>query len=261
MRAIWTGAIGFGLVNIPVKIYSATEESSLNLDMLDKKDQEHIRFRRVNEKTGREVKWENIVKAYEYDGQYVILDADDFEKASPEKNKILSIDQFVKESEIDSIFYESPYFLEPQKSGVKAYQLLLQALAETEKAAIGTFVLRNKELLGCIRPYDDKVLLLQKIRFAEEVRDYDALNLPAKQTIKPGELKMAISLIDQLSDAFDPDKYKDTYTAELMKVIKAKASGKKIRHTVSKVSPTRTVDLMAKLKASLEPKPKRRKAS
>jgi DNA end-binding protein Ku len=261
MRAIWTGAIGFGLVNIPVKIYSATNDSGLNLDMLDKKDHQHIRFRRVNEKTGKEVKWDQIVKAYDYEGSYVVLDDTDFEKASPEKNKILSIDQFVQEAEIDSVFFETPYFLEPQKSGARAYQLLLHALMDSEMAAIGTFVLRSKELLGCIRPYQGKVLLLQKIRFAEEIRDYDALSLPEKQTIKPAELKMAKSLISQLSGKFDPGQYKDTYTEALMKVIKAKAGGKTIRRSAAKVTPTRTIDLMAKLKASLDTKAKRKRAS
>src|SRR5450432_4904758 len=124
MRAIWTGAIGFGLVNIPVLIFSSTQDSNLDLDMLDKKDHAKIRFKRVNEDSGREVSWENIVKAYDYDGKYVILEDEDFQKASPEKSKIIEIVNFVKEDEIESIYYETPYFLEPQKSGQKAYSLL-----------------------------------------------------------------------------------------------------------------------------------------
>src|SRR5690606_41999268 len=121
MRAIWTGAIGFGLVNIPVKIYSAVQSSSLDLDMLDRKDKSNIKFKRVNEKTGKEVKWENIVKGYLKDDQYVILEDEDYEAALPEKTKILSIDQFVDEEEIDSVYFETPYFLEPQKNGENAY--------------------------------------------------------------------------------------------------------------------------------------------
>ena len=120
MRAIWTGAIGFGLVNIPVRIFSATQDSNLDLDMLDKKDHAKIRFKRVNEDSGKEVTWENIVKAYDYNGKYVVLDDEDFQKASPEKSKIIEIMEFVKENEIESIFYETPYFLEPQKSGHKS---------------------------------------------------------------------------------------------------------------------------------------------
>ena len=128
MRAIWTGAIGFGLVNIPVRIFSAVQDSNLDLDMLDKKDHGKVRFKRVNEDSGKEVPWENIVKAYDYNGKYVILEDEDFKQASPEKSKIIEILEFVKETDIESIFYETPYFLEPQKSGQKAYMLLREAL-------------------------------------------------------------------------------------------------------------------------------------
>src|ERR1700694_1455557 len=120
MRSIWTGAIGFGLVNIPIKMYSAVQDSSLDLDMLDKKDNSNIRFKRVNEKTGKEVAWENIVRGYKYNGEYVVLSDEDFKKASPEKSKIIEISDFVNESEIECIYYETPYFLEPEKTGVKA---------------------------------------------------------------------------------------------------------------------------------------------
>jgi DNA end-binding protein Ku len=123
MRSIWTGAIGFGLVTIPVKLYSAVQDSSLDLDMLDKKDHAHIRFKRVNEETGKEVEWANIVKAYDYEGKYVVLTDKDFEAASPEKTKYIEIFQFVKEEEIDSIYYENPYYVEPDKNGNKPYTL------------------------------------------------------------------------------------------------------------------------------------------
>ena len=124
MRAIWTGAIGFGLVNIPIKIYSATQGSELDLDMLDKKDHSHIRFKRVNEHTGKEVAWENIIKGYKLDDRYIVLTDDDFEKASPEKTKMIDITEFVEEAEIDGMYYDTPYYLEPEKSGTKAYVLL-----------------------------------------------------------------------------------------------------------------------------------------
>src|SRR5882762_458812 len=139
MRAIWTGAIGFGLVNIPVKIYSATQGSELDLDMLDKKDHSHIKFKRVNEDTGKEVAWENIVKGYKLDDRYIVLTDEDFEKASPEKTKIIDITEFVDEKEIDGIYYETPYYLEPEKSGVMAYTLLRDALHKTGKVAFGSF--------------------------------------------------------------------------------------------------------------------------
>src|SRR5438093_8922863 len=170
MRPIWTGAIGFGLVNIPVKIYSATQSSSLDLDMLDKKDESNIKFLRVNEKTGKEVPWANIVKGYKLDGKYVVLDDKDFEAASAKKTKTIEISDFVKEEEISSMYYETPYYLEPDKSGTRAYELLLQALTKTKKVGIATFVMRSKESLAVLRA-DKKVLVLNRIRFAEEIRD------------------------------------------------------------------------------------------
>lgn len=251
MRAIWTGAIGFGLVNIPIKLYSATQQSELDLDLLDKKDLSHIKFKRVNEQTGKEVAWNNIVKGYKYNGDYVIISDEDFEQASPKKSKIIEISDFVQENEIDTIYFETPYFLEPDKSGTKAYALLREALAQSGKAALGNFVLRNKENLCIIKPRD-KVLVLSKIRFAEEVRDPSALTIPESAKPKAAELKMALTLIDQLTKPFNIDKYKDTYTAELLKHIKAKAKGKKITPHPIKVTHRKTQDLMAQLKASLK---------
>lgn len=258
MKAIWNGSIGFGLVNIPVKLYSATEESSIDLDMLDKKDHSNIKFKRVNETTGKEVPWENIVKGYNYDGKYVVLDQADFGKASPEKTKTLSIDQFVKEDEIDSIYFETPYYLEPQKNGEAAYNLLVEALKKTGMAGVGTFVMRNKEALGILRPYED-ILLFQRIRYPEEIRKTSDLNI-TKKTIKPAELKMAVALIEQLSQKFDISAYKDNYAAGLMKVIEAKAKGKKLAEPKMKVVHNKAKDLMEQLKASLS-ESKSRKAS
>src|SRR5215467_6864223 len=152
MRAIWTGAIGSGLVNIPVKLFSATQGSELDLDMLDKKDHARIRFKRVNEETGKEVAWENIVKGYDYNGKYIVLTDEDFEKASPEKSKIIEINEFVNETDIESIFFEVPYFMEPQKSGEKAYVLLREALKKTGKVGLGSFVMRSKAALCVLKP-------------------------------------------------------------------------------------------------------------
>src|ERR1700733_8238372 len=185
MRSIWTGAIGFGLVNIPIKMYSATQDSNLDLDMLDKKDHAHIRFKRVNEDTGKEVPWQNIVKGYKLDDRYIVLTDEDFEKASPEKSKIIGINEFVEESKIDGIYYETPYFLEPEKSGAKAYALLRDALQKTGKVGFGSFVLRNKEGLCLIKPMED-ILVLCRIRWAEEIRPTDDLTAP-KSTTKPAE--------------------------------------------------------------------------
>jgi DNA end-binding protein Ku len=251
MRAIWSGAIGFGLVNIPVKLYSAVQQSELDLDMLDKKDLANIKFQRVNANTGKEVAWGNIVKGYKMDDRYVVLSNEDFERASPEKTKIIEIAEFTDEKEIDSIYYDTPYFLQPDKNGAKAYNLLLDALEKTGKVGLGSFVLRNRESLVVIKPYDG-ILLLNKIRFAEEIRETSEVKVP-KATNKPAELKMAIQLIDQLTQEFDIAQYKDTYSANLMKVIKEKAKGKKPAKPHMQVVHSRSRDLMEQLKASLEP--------
>ena len=256
MRPIWTGAIGFGLVNIPVKIYSATQTSNLDLDMLDKRDHAHIKYKRVNENSGKEVPWGDIVKGYKYENDYVILEDKDFEAASAKKTKTIEISDFVKEEEISSLYYETPYYLEPDKSGTRPYKLLLEALKKTKKVGVSTFVMRNKEALAILRP-DKNVIVLNKIRFEEEIRDPNELALPNNTEVKPAELKMAITLIDQLTDKFDISKYKDTYNEELLTLITAKAKGKKVKVPEMKVVHSKTKDLMDQLKASLEVKRKK----
>lgn len=256
MRSIWTGAIGFGLVNIPVKMYSATERSELNLDMLDKNDLSRIKYQRINEKTQKPVEWDSIVKGYKLEDKYVILDDKDFEAANAKKTKTIEISDFVKEEEIDSVYFETPYYLEPDKSGTRAYALLRSALQRTKKVGVATFVMRNKEGLAILRP-KDKVIVLNRIRFAEEIRDFGELALPEDPVIKKAELDMAISLIDQSTTKFDITAFKDTYTAELMKVIEAKAKGAKPAPGKMKVVHSATEDLMAQLKASLNAKKKK----
>lgn len=252
MKTIWTGAIGFGLVNIPVKLFSATHESRLDLDMLDKKDHSNIKFQRVNATTGKEVAWDNIVKGYKIDENYVILDEKDFEKANAKKTKTIEILQFVMEDEIDSVYFETPYYIQPDKSGVRAYALLREALIKSKKVAVANYVLRNKEALAILKPVGNAIVL-NKIRFQEEILDAEELDLPSKSQIKEGEMKMALSLIDQLTETFDISKYKDTYTAELLKLIKAKAKGTVVKTKSATAKPTATKDLMAQLKASLQP--------
>jgi DNA end-binding protein Ku len=251
MRAIWTGSIGFGLVNIPIKMYSAVEESSLDLDMLDKKDHSNIRFKRVNETTGKEVAWQNIVKGYLYNERYIVLDDADFEKASPEKTKHIEITQFIDVDEIDSVYFELPYFLEPEKNGARAYVLLRDALEKTGKAGVGIFVMHKREHICIIKAYED-VLVLNRIRFPQEIRSPKDLKIPSSHS-KPAELKMAVNLIDQLTDSFNPKKYKDDYTDKLMKIIEAKAKGKRTPFKPMKVVHKTTTDLMDQLKASLTP--------
>jgi DNA end-binding protein Ku len=224
--------------------------------MLDKKDHSHIHFKRVNEKTGQEVTWENIVKGYKIEDQYVILSDKDFESASPEKSKVIEISAFVEADEIDSMYYENPYYLEPDKTGAKAYALLREALEKTGKAGVASFVLRTKETLAVLRA-DKDVIVLNRIRYQQEIRDTEDLVLPKKGSNKE-ELEVAIKLIESLSGPFDISEYKDTYSESLMKVIKAKAKGEKVTAPKMKVVHSKATDLMSQLKASLE---KRKKAS
>lgn len=249
MRAIWTGAIGFGLVNIPIKIYSATTDSRPDLDMLDRKDHSRIRYKRINEQTGKEVKWENIVKGQYLNDRYIVLEDPDFEEASPEKTKLINLKSFVKEAEIESIYYDKPYFLQAQKGGEKAYALLLRAMEKMKKAGLSTFVMRNTENLAIIRPYK-KILLLNTLRFEEEVRSVEDLKSPTVRIAKP-EMDMARELIKRYSTAFDISDYKDEYSKELMKIIRAKSKGK--RPTIRKMKKSKAVseDLLEQLKASL----------
>lgn len=255
MRAIWSGAISFGLINIPVRLFSAVKDSSLNLDMLDSRDHSNIKFKRVNEKTGREVPYENITRGYLIDDHYVVVDKEDMQSVEPVKNKAIEIINFVKESEISSIYYEQPYYLEPEKSGQKAYAILRDALKASKKVGVTTFVLRNKEALAILKPFE-KVILLNRLRFEEEIRDTSELDIPAAKG-NAREQAMAAKLIDQLTDKFSIAKYKDTYTDKLLKIIKDKSKGKKVKkiHQM-KIVHTKSDDLMEMLKASLNGKKK-----
>lgn len=249
MRSLWTGSISFGLVNIPIKLYSAVQSASIDLDMLDKKDSSNIQFKRVNATTGKEVAWENIVKGYKVNNEYVILTDEDFKKASPEKTKTIDITEFVEVDEVPTIYYDASYYVEPEKNGGKAYVLLRDALLKSKKAALGTLVLRNKENLCVISP-SEKILVLHKIRFAEEIRSTEDVKI-TEAKVSSAELQMATKLIDQLTGKFNIKKYKDTYTETLMKFINAKAKGKKYTAPKMHVAHSASKDLMEELKASL----------
>jgi len=255
MKAIWTGAIGFGLVNIPIKLFSAVQESDLDLDMLDGKDHSHIKFKRVNETTGKEVAYENIVKAYDFDGKYVVLDDKDFEQAMPEKTRTIEVDSFADAGDIDSLYYENPYYAEPAKGGERAYKLFHAALEKSGKVGVGSFVMRSKEKLCLVKTSGDAIVI-QRIRFQQEIRSTDELKIPGSAP-KPNELKMALSLIEQLTADFNIESYKDTYAEKLMKLIQAKAKGKAMKQPAMKVVHSKTQDLMAQLQASLSSKAKK----
>lgn len=254
MKAIWSGSIGFGLVNIPVKMFSASSPGRLDLDMLDSHDHSNIRFMRVNENTGKEVKWENIVKGYKLENdEYVVLSDEDFAKAAQEKNALIEIKEFANEDEIDVVYYDTPYYLVPGKNGERAYDLLREALWKTKKVGVAVFVMRTKETLAILKATKD-LIVLDTLRFNEEIRDPEGLELPAKKEIKAPELKMAVNLIESLTGKFDISAYKNTYREELLKVIKAKAKGIKIKTPHLKIVQTKSTDLMSKLKASLKQK-------
>jgi DNA end-binding protein Ku len=250
MKSIWKGSIGFGLVNIPVKLYSATMTSNLDLDMVDRRDGAKIHFQRVNENNGREVKWDQIAKAYKLNEEYVLLEEADFEEAAPEKTKIIQVNNFVDEGEIDTIYFENSYYIQPEKSGIHAYALLHEALKKSAKVGVAQFVMRNKEALAVLKPREN-ILVLSKIRFAQEIRDTKEFDPVAKREVKPDELKMALALIHQYSTPFHIQNFKDEYSAALLKIIKAKASGKRIPVHPLKISHTKTDDLMKQLKESL----------
>lgn len=250
MRTLWKGSIGFGLVNIPVKLYSAVRNSQLDLDMLDKKDHSKIKFKRVNEKTNKEVPFDKIVKGFLLKDEYVILNDKDFEDASPQKTKIIALENFVNLSDINPVYYETSYYAAPEKQGQKAYELLLKALIKSRKAGVGRFVLRNTENLCVIHPMGS-VLVITKIRFPEEIRTWEGL-VPDANAITKKELDVGLSLIKQYTSEFNIEGFKDEYSKELMRIIKARARGKKAVIKKEKVKEeTSSDDLYAQLMQSL----------
>jgi DNA end-binding protein Ku len=255
-RSIWSGAISFGLVNIPVKLQSAVQGDNLDFDMLSKDDLAPIKYARVDSRTGEEVPYKNIVKGYQYaKGKYVVVTNEDFEKARPEIAKTIDIIQFVKEDEIDPIYYEKPYFIVPGKGAEKSYKLLLKALDETKTVGLAEFMLRNRAHICALKNHDG-VLLLNQLRYHEEVRERPEVKTK-NERITPKEIQLATKLINQLTETFNPAAFKDTYIAELKKVIKAKAAGKNIRIAAPKKSTATVKDLMEVLKQSLDNKKKR----
>ncbi|MDX2003458.1 MAG: Ku protein [Chitinophagales bacterium] len=251
MRAIWTGGISFGLVYIPVKLYSATPSNSgLDFDMLRKSDQCPIRFARVCKSTGEEVPWGEIVKGYQYrKGDYVILQDEDFERANPKRSKTLEIVDFVSREEVDPMFFEKPYFIEPTKEAAKTYVLLREALKKADKIGLTRYAFRSKEHIGALMVEND-IIYLNQMRFKEELREPEDVDIPDHK-ISPKELDLALNLIDQMTAPFEPERYKDTTKEELLKIIDEKVKGKKPSKKTKTPEPTETNDLMKMLKASL----------
>jgi DNA end-binding protein Ku len=253
MRSIWTGSIGFGLVSIPVKLYSAVQETRLDLDMLDSRDHAHIKFQRVNENTKKEVPYDKIVKAYKYDDDYVVVEEADFEAAAPEKTKVIEIENFVDIAAVNPMYYETSYYTAPATKKNKAYALLLSALKKSGKAGLARVVLRSTESLCVVHPVEN-ALVVTRIRFAQQVREQEDLDLDEKVEVSDKELKMGLALIDQYTEPMDLAKYKDEYHNELLKIIEQKAKGK--RPTIKKLKPVKAKgdDLYDQLMSSLTAK-------
>lgn len=251
-HAMWKGSISFGLVNIPVKMHSATREHELKFSMLHKKDLSRIRYAYVCKEEEREIPYEEIVKGYEYEpGEYVVFDKEDFQKANLEKSQSIDIAHFVNEDEIDSIYFAKPYYLMPEKNAVKVYRLLCEALRKSKKVGIAKYVFHNKEYLGIIKA-SDNVLVLNQLRFEEEIVQPEAVTPTKKESFSEQELSFATKLIDQLTTQFDPTQYRSTYIDELKEMIETKAKGKTIHPKGAEAKPSKVQDIMTLLKASLE---------
>ncbi len=258
-RAIWKGSISFGLVNIPVGLYSAEKPNELSFDLLDSRDKAHIRYKRVNEQTGKEVPWEQIVRGYEFEeGQYVIVSDEDMKRANPEATQTVDIVGFVDLEEISPTFFEKPYFLGPDKKGRKSYALLREVLKRTGKAGIATVVIRTKQRLAAVVPQDD-VLLLQILRYAHELRTAEDLDLPAgKEGVTDRELDMAERLVEGMVDTWDPEQFHDTYRDDVLKMIKRRVDAGQLESAPEspeeeeKPARGQVVDLMALLKQSVD---------
>ncbi|PYI88109.1 MAG: Ku protein [Verrucomicrobia bacterium] len=255
MRAIWKGSISFGLVNIPIALYPATRKEELRFRLLRAKDLSPVNYKRVAEKDGREVPWDQIVKGYEYEkGKYVVLKDEDFQRVDLEATQTVDIQDFVKQEEIDPVFFYKPYYLEPQKGGDKAYVLLRETLEKTGRVGIAKVVIKTRQYLAGVKA-ENNVLLLELMHFAEELAETDKLHVPKK--IEPGkrEVDMATALVNSMSSKWDPKKYRDDYRDALMEVIeeKVEAGGKELEEKPKKKAPpsTKVIDLVAVLQESL----------
>jgi DNA end-binding protein Ku len=251
-RPIWSGAISFGLVNVPVKVFSATSSKDVRFHQLDGKSKSRIKQKRVSVATGEEVPYEDLIKAYEIaPDNYVTITSEELDALDPKASKTIDIEDFVDLDQIDPVYYERPYYLVPDKGGQKAYALLRNAMRETNKVGIARVVLRTKQYLAAIRPKDD-ALVMETMLFSDEVNPLDELDLPGPDVdVTEREEKMARSLIDSLTTDFEPSKYRDEYRERVLQLIEQKASGQEIVVEDAAEEAPRVVDLMAALEASL----------
>ncbi len=249
-KTIWKGAISFGLVTIPIRVYTATDEKSLKFNQLHEKDQGRIKYKRVCSFDGEEVPYDEIVKGYEYEkDHYVVLTDDELDRGI-RSSRAIDILKFVPEDEIDAIYWKNPYYLVPEQTGAKAYALLRKALGDEGYVALAKVSFRDKEHLATLR-LRDNVFVLETMYWPDEIRPADFEELQIDDDIRPQELKMARSLIENMTDHFDPDEFHDEYREKLEEVVDAKIQGREIA-VVEETGTATVVDLMEALKASVE---------
>jgi DNA end-binding protein Ku len=253
MRAIWKGNISFALVSIPISVFSATRRNELSFHYLHKKDMSSVSYKRFCDTENVEVPWDEITRGYEYEkDQYVEITDEDIEKADVELSKTIQIMEFVNEEEINPLYFDKPYYLEPQKGGERAYALMREALGKSKRVGIAKVVLKSREHLAAVKTVGD-LITLQTMRFAHEIVDAGELNLPKQAEISKKEMDLANMLIDSMADKFEPTKYKDEYHDKIMEVIQMKIEGVEPQAAPEgKPRPTKVVDLMEVLKQSLK---------
>lgn len=252
MRPVWKGAVSFGLVNIPVKMYTASEDKSIKFKYLHSKCNSPLKYQRVCPRCRQEVEWEEIVRGYEYQkDRFVVISDEDIESIPTNKTRTIDIIDFCRLEEIDPIYYEKSYYLGPEETGKKAYNLLTSALRDTERVAIAKVVIRSKQALAAIRIYND-VLVMETMKYPDEVRSRkDVPGIDAELDVSDRELTMATQLVEGMTAPFDPEKYTDDYRQALLDVIQARIQGQ--QPDLPDVQPTEgVVDLMESLKASLD---------
>ncbi|MDQ2866669.1 MAG: Ku protein [Candidatus Eremiobacteraeota bacterium] len=258
-HSLWSGAINFGLVTIPVKLFTAVRSEELSFNMLHAKDDGRIKYERVCSVDGKPVPWDEIVKGYEYEkGQYVVLTDEDFKKVNPEATQSVDILEFVDLDQINPMYFDKPYYLEPSKQGRHAYALLREALSNANKVAISRVVIRTKEYIAAVKPSGD-ALVLELMHWASEIVDPSSLELPGAEKLPEAEIKMAKMLIDTMSvEAFEPEKFANRYHDEMLAMIDARVQGKELPQAKKAPARSKVVNLMDVLAQSLEESKARR---
>ena len=254
MAAIWKGSLTFGLVNIPVELKTAVRADHISFRLLHQEDLSPVKYERICQAEGEPVPWSEVVKGYEYEkGKFVVLTDEDFKAAALEQSKTIDILDFVKEEEIDPRYFETPYYLVPGKGGDKPYALLREAIRQTGSVGIGKIIIRQTQHLAAVKVVGE-ALVLEIMRFANELVDAGEFNFPSREAVRPQELQMAEQLVANLAEPFDPSRYTDEYRANLMRIIKAKMKGKKpkLEEPEEETPDSGVLDLMSRLRASLE---------